>query len=345
MTSRGTDIRQFILRSVSAHPRDLVSFVARRFDISRQAAGRHVRELVASGQIEATGERKERQYELAVLAQHVIRLPLAGLQEHLVWTDEIRGKLPELPQNLIRVWNYGCSEMINNAVDHSAGEQMTVIIRVTAIGTEVSVLDDGVGIFKKIKEECGLEDERHAVLELAKGKLTTDPENHTGEGIFFTSRMMDQFAILSGEVFFSHEFGEDEDWILKREKPQTGTHVVMLLDNDSQRTPEEVFGRFAADEEEYGFNKTVVPVRLALEGSDGLVSRSQAKRLMARLDRFSTVVLDFTGVETIGRAFADEIFRVFARTHNGILLVPVHANPEVIGMITAVRSGQPEQSS
>ena len=34
------------------------------------------------------------------------------------------------------------------------------------------------------------------VWELPKsGKLTTDPDNHTGEGIFFTSRVFDEFEI------------------------------------------------------------------------------------------------------------------------------------------------------
>jgi len=36
---------------------------------------------------------------------------------------------------------------------------------------------------------------------LAKGKLTTDPKRHSGEGIFFSSRMFDEFDILSGGVF------------------------------------------------------------------------------------------------------------------------------------------------
>jgi hypothetical protein len=151
--------------------------------------------------------------------------------------------------------------------------------------------------------------------------------------------MMDRFAILSGEVFFTHESGKPEDWIMRRERPKGGTFVAMALDNDSPVRTDEVFRKFASDQEEYGFNKTVVPVVLAREGSDELVSRSQAKRLMARLDRFNTVILDFAGVESIGRAFADEIFRVFARAHAGVLLLPINANEDVVGVISSVRGG------
>jgi RNA polymerase sigma-70 factor (ECF subfamily) len=38
-------------------------------------------------------------------------------------------------------------------------------------------------------------DERHAILELSKDQLTTDPARHTGDGIFFTSRMFDSFDL------------------------------------------------------------------------------------------------------------------------------------------------------
>lgn len=340
MADHSRDIRTFVLKSVPDHPKDLVTFVAGEFQISRQAAGRYARELVASGQIKARGERKERVYELAVLKKDIFTLPLNGLEEHVVWEKYIRDKVSDLPENVIKMLSYGCSEMINNAVDHSGGTQVTIQIERTAIDTQVGILDDGVGIFKKIMIAYKLEDERQSVLELSKGKLTTDPKRHSGEGIFFTSRIMDRFVIISGEVNFSHEFGKAEDWIMKRERPETGTYVFMAIANDSKRTTSAVMDSFAADEENYGFNKTVVPVRMVREGSDGLVSRSQAKRLLARVDRFATVILDFADVETIGRAFADEIFRVFARANPSIVIIPIRTSPEVLGMITSVRSGR-----
>ncbi len=338
MTLHGNEIRDFILRNVRGHPRDLVPFAAAHFGISRQAVGRYVRELVGRGRIETVGERKARRYHLAVLSKKRVNLSLAGLQEDTAWREHIREFVSGLPKNVVDIWYYGCTEMINNAIDHSGGSTLTIALTKTAIDSEVDILDDGVGIFRKIKEACRLEDERHAVLELAKGKLTTDPQNHTGEGIFFTSRMMDDFAILSGEVFFSHEYENPEDWILQREKPERGTGVFMLLANQTDRTPEDVFRRYASEEDDYRFTKTVVPVRLAREGTEQLVSRSQAKRLLARVDRFATVILDFSGVDMVGRAFADEIFRVFARANPRILIIPINTNAQIVGIIASARS-------
>ncbi|MBA3506153.1 MAG: DUF4325 domain-containing protein, partial [Betaproteobacteria bacterium] len=222
--------------------------------------------------------------------------------------------------------------MFNNAVDHSGGTTITVQINKTAADAEMLMWDDGVGIFKKIQAAMGLLDERHAVLELAKGKFTTDPKRHSGEGIFFTSRMFDSFGIFSGGVFFSHEFGEPEDWISEVDQTRSGTAVWMKLYNHTARTTKKTFDQFTSDED-FTFNKTVVPVKLAKYGDDNLISRSQAKRLLARIELFKVVVLDFKEVPTIGQAFADEIFRVFANEHPDIQLVLVRANSEVKRMI------------
>jgi hypothetical protein len=237
-----------------------------------------------------------------------------------------------MAENVRSIWYYGFTEMFNNAIDHSSGTYISVRISKTAAETEITIGDNGVGIFKKIQHALDLLDERHAVLELAKGKLTTDPSRHSGEGIFFSSRMFDDFAILSGEVYFSHHFGKKEDWILQANRDQGGTFVTMRLNNHAARTSKKVFDQFSTDDD-YGFTKTVVPVELAQYGDNNLVSRSQAKRLLARIEKFKVVVFDFDGVELIGQAFADEIFRVFSLSHPGIIIEHINANNEVSKMI------------
>jgi len=84
---------------------------------------------------------------------------------------------------------------------------------------------------------------------------------------------------------------------------------------------------------DYHFSNTNVPVSLAREGDEPLISRSQAKRLLARLDGFEEVVLDFEGIESIGQAFADQIFRVFAAEHPGVRLTAIHTSVTTEQMI------------
>ncbi|MDB6160486.1 MAG: histidine kinase [Gammaproteobacteria bacterium] len=202
------------------------------------------------------------------------------------------------------------------------------------------VADDGVGIFRKLQSRLGLLDERHAILELSKGKLTTDPARHTGERIFFTSRMFDTFDILSGGVSFSHTDGEANDWIRDNPQYQNGTTVWMRLESQTSRTTKKVFDEYVSGED-YDFSRTVVPVVLAQYVGDPLIARSQAKRVLARVDLFRTVVFDFSEIDSIGQAFADEIFRVFAQSHPEIELNFIHANASVRKMIARARSHRP----
>lgn len=334
----GEPVRKFLIESIDAHPSDIVRIAAEKFACTRQAVHKHLKRLVDEGSVLVSGNTRNKRYSLAPLLQWSQRYELASpLAEDTVWRSDIAPLFGKLPENVLNIWHYGFTEMFNNVIDHSEASYVLVSIRKTAASTTVEIYDDGVGIFKKIQAALDLVDERHAVLELAKGKFTTDPSNHSGEGIFFSSRMFDEFDILSGEVYFSHEFDKKEDWILQRSSPREGTLVTMVLHNHTARTTKKVFDKFSSGED-YGFNKTVVPVKLMRYGDDNLVSRSQAKRLLARVDRFKIVMLDFSGVASIGQAFADEVFRVFKAKHPDLELLPIHASSEVRRMISRAES-------
>ncbi|HEV2701858.1 MAG TPA: DUF4325 domain-containing protein [Steroidobacteraceae bacterium] len=338
MRARGEDIRRFIVENVEKHPSDISKVAAEHFAVTRQAVSKHLQRLTGEGHLTETGNTRSRVYKLAPLSawtRHYDIVP--DLAEDVVWTNDIRQALGQLPDNAMNIWHHGFTEMFNNAVDHSEGKSIYVKISKTAAATEMLIRDDGVGIFRKIQKALGLLDERHAILELAKGKLTTDPKRHSGEGIFFTSRMFDEFEILSGGAFFTHRHGGDSDWLLERKKSSEGTMVFMKLNNHTSRTTKKIFDAYVSGED-FDFSKTVVPVDLARYGNDKLISRSQAKRVLARVELFKTVVFDFEGVDSIGQAFSDEIFRVFAQEHPEIQLLAIHTKSEVRRMIDRARS-------
>ncbi len=329
---KNEQIHQFILDNVEDHPSDITTMVSERFGISRQASHRHIQRLVQDGLLIAHGLTRDRKYEVKPLGEFSIKLPLKQLQEDKVWREYIREPLENLPINVLQICQYGFTEIVNNAIDHSEGKELILFLKRTYKVIEINIVDNGVGIFAKIQRELNLDDQLHAILELSKGKLTTDPAHHTGEGIFFTSRMFDKFSILSGKLYFSH-FEPDNDWLLENtDEIQKGTAVQMLISTHSNRTTKQVFDRYTV-EGDYGFSKTHVPVFLARYGDENLVSRSQAKRLLARFERFKEILLDFDNVDTIGQAFADEIFRVYTSQHPNIHLYYINANKQVEGMI------------
>jgi hypothetical protein len=147
--------------------------------------------------------------------------------------------------------------------------------------------------------------------------------------------MLDEFSILSRGAFFSHAVDQREDWILEADTPESSTIVSMALNNDTDRTLKDVFDQYSSGDN-YDFTKTVVPLRLAKFGDEKLISRSQAKRALSRVERFKSVVFDFAGVDIIGQAFADEVFRVWAKSHQDVTCFVVDASPDVRKMIAAI---------
>lgn len=327
-----------ITRDVVEHPRDLTRHYAERFGITRVAASKYIQRLETEGWIARSGPSTHPFFSLGYKRNVSQLYRLIGLEEHIAWEKDFKPYL-NLTSNVQSIVSHGFTEMLNNAIDHSSGESVFVYATQDESALSIIIADDGVGIFEKITSALNLPDMRQALFELSKGKLTTDPSKHTGEGVFFTSRMFDAFDISANGLQFNHNANQAHD--LLREKKdvfEKGTSVYMQIALNSTRTTAEIYAQFTEAPEDYDFSKTVVPMRLARFGEEQLVSRSQAKRLIARFDRFRTVILDFSEIQEIGQAFADELFRVYANSNPKVALLPVHMTEQVERMWRRVKS-------
>lgn len=337
LRTRGKTIRRQILRDVKYHPNDIAQHISQIFSISKQAVYKHLKRLVDEDWLEATGTTRKKIYKLGQRRENEIILPLDGnASEHSIYAHEFSFIIDGLPKNIEDIIFYGFTEMLNNAIDHSQGGNCFISVKRNKEEVSITIIDDGEGIFKRITRLKELSDEKQAILELYKGKLTTDPENHSGQGIFFTSKMFDNFYILSHELFFNHHHERDLDVISDNDvtNSEEGTGVYMAISLDSTRTDKEVFDKFSGSENEgYAFNKTIIPVNMARINKENLVSRSQAKRLLIRIENFEYVFFDFEDVESIGQAFADEIFRVYHQRHPNIKIAYQNTNNAVESMI------------
>ncbi|MFC0349373.1 STAS-like domain-containing protein [Undibacterium danionis] len=324
-----------ICQLVRTDGKNVSAKIADTFKVSRQTASSWLAQLKKLQLIESTGSGRGIEYYLLDVAKKSATYNREGLSEDVVWRELCAPMVKDLPQNVRNIWHHGITEMVNNAIDHSGSENVTVTISRNIYSTKCVVMDTGEGIFLKIQRALNLYDPREAILELAKGKLTTDPTNHSGEGIFFSSKMFDSFIISSGDLAFVHLDKNLEDVLLSRKDEIKGTKVLMELENQSIRTSQEVFDKFALPED-FSFAKTIVPVKLAQHEGETLVSRSQAKRLTRRFEKFQSVIVDFDGVAEIGQAFADEVFRVFANAHPKINMIPTNMTAKVKAMVNRV---------
>jgi anti-sigma regulatory factor (Ser/Thr protein kinase) len=338
-TENSHAIREWLLAAVRADNQRLVSAAAAKFDVTRQTIHKHLSWLVDNDYLTAEGATRSRVYRPGEHRVFQNTYPLKGLDEHVVQQRDFSFIFRDLPDNISEICDYGFTEMVNNAIDHSEGTGVYILAERTKASVTIRVHDDGEGIFLRIARLLNLHDPRESLLELSKGKLTTDPEHHTGEGIFFTSRAFDAFIISSGDLAFDHRGGKD-DFLFHVDRDAHGTLVHMEIGRDSQTSLGRIFDEFSSGPEEYRFDRTVVPVRMALYEGERLLSRSQAKRILNRVDRFKHVVLDFEGVDTVGQAFADEVFRVFARSHPDMTITAVNETAQIGMMIKRALSAE-----
>lgn len=332
-----TAIQNYLLEKIASGDHGIAKKTAEAFDTSPNTVYRYLTELEKNGCIRREGNDRYR------LISQQIHFSLLRKKNQLVYEDEIYREYFEehirnLPENAVRIWSYGISEMINNVIDHSKAKVMVCDIYTNKMETTIIIHDDGVGIFKHIKEFYEFRSLMEAVQELFKGKLTTDAANHSGEGIFFTSRMMDFFAALSDSLIFTHDNFQEaiteiasipglENW-----EQMKGTLIVMSLSNATQKTPAEIFRKF--EDEDMNFSKTNIKIS-HLFGSFP-VSRSQAKRLCRGLEAFSEVTLDFSGVDEIGQGFAHEVFAVYQADHPELKIIAENTNETVDRMLKHV---------
>lgn len=309
--------------------------VARALGISRQAAHARLKALVVSGRIVREGAARATRYRLPTAERWERRFPLAGLAEdrvlqQMVAEDATVGRLTGEAEALVA---YVVTELVNNAIDHSSGNRVRVSAEQRGTLLLLEIEDDGVGVFAHVRDALGLPSELASVQELSKGKTTTAPEHHTGEGIFFTSKAVDLFYLASGTLAWIVDNRREDMAVTVVEPPRVGTLARLEIDLADIRSLAALFDEYT---QEYEFAKTRTVVRLFAIGVR-FVSRSEAKRLLHGLDRFREVVLDFRGVEGVGQGFADEVFRVWAGAHPAVSLEPENMNEAVAFMVERSR--------
>lgn len=319
--------------------------VAVLFGVSRQYASFLINELIASGRLIKVGSTNASYYILPETAEKPGAFPAKikkrikneKLQEHEIYISiqEQYPPLKLLSENVKSILNYSFSEMVNNAIEHSRSKYIEVEVALKDGILSFIVNDFGIGVYRNVMREKKLKSEVEAVQDLLKGKTTTMPKSHSGQGIFFTSKAGDTFTLESyGYVLTinnkTHQVSYTPIPALKR-----GTKVTFTIDVNSNKHLSAIFRKFSVGTD-FAFNKTEIKVKLYTSGDGVHISRSQARRILDGLDKFDSIILDFDNVEMVGQAFSDEIFRVFKERHPHIEIQAINMNDGVRFMVERV---------
>ena len=311
-----------------AHPADLGPALAARHAVSRGTMNKALQRLVDGGWLARGGSRVRPRWTPGPQREVTTDYALAGLDEHSPWVDDVQPVLA-LPAPLARLAQHVFGEILNNAIDHSGGATVTVSVRQTPTHLHLLVSDDGQGVFRQLAARAGLPDAQRAALELAKGRLTTQPERHGGRGLFFVARMVESMTLQSdGQALQWRRHGQSAQFRTHPLK-RTGTTVFCSLPLETRLRPSDTYTAYGSEDAPLDFSRTQVPLRLLTDDGLGLESRAQARWVVSRLELFATAELDFDGVDDIGPSFIDEVFRVWKSAHPHVKLEPVNATARV----------------
>lgn len=338
-------IKHYMLEKIRMDDVEFLQKTMYNFQISITTVKRYIQECLDK-QILLADESAQSGYRLQKEEHCFEYSAKEALEEDDIYYDDIFPLIQDVSDESQRIWRYTFMEMMNNAIEHS--ECHTIYCRVVKdiLYTEITITDDGVGIFKKVQEylteQMGKKASyQDALTELYKGKLTTKAQNHSGEGIFFSSKSVDEFAIWSDDAIYLQgvvdktKFVQDHLIAYYTRLNHIGTAVMMKLENQTKRVLKEVFHMYSTVDE--GFVKTRIPIKdVCREGEP--IARSQARKILYRLEQFQTVELDFSDVDFMGQGFADEVFRVFKSRCPEVDVLAINASPDVLRMIKHVQT-------
>ena len=288
---------------------------------SRQYIVRLLSRLISQGKIHRLGKTRAAKYYPGYANNEINRLELVkerlGLSEYVVF-DEVTKRMQlntRLNRNCLTIFDYAFTEMLNNAIDHSQSKKVWVDVGIDHANITFIIKDLGIGAIESIKRGFEISDDFLALEHLFKGKQTTAKEAHSGQGIFFTSKVVDIYRIAtSGMEFTIDNINTDE--FLGDIRQKKGTTVTCKIKLNTRRKIKDVFDKYTGDD--YEFNQNIVKINLSKHKR--LMSRSEAKRLLLGLDEYTVLDFNFKNVDEVGQGFCDEIFRVYANRNPGKVL-------------------------
>lgn len=331
--SRAQKIRSYILAHVEQNPSGIATETARKFKISRPGVHRHINQLIRTGQLSKAGTTRKTRYFLTTDRKKAWTFHVSPeLNETTIWKDYLEANLRIFRLNVADICQFGFLQVVSNALIHAQAKSITIGYWFSGNQISLTIEDDGIGLFKKIAQSAGLRNERESILRLAKGRFSSWPDQHNGEGLFFCAKMFDECTISSNGISF-HQFGT-KDWYVDflNTDSKKGTSVCLSLNIGTTRTLAETLEQYISMETGK-VTRTHIHVKTAELTESAYVSRAQAQEILFDLEGFKHIVLDFKNVRTVGQSFVDEIFRVYQTKHPDTEIEFINENENVRFMI------------
>ena len=211
------DIKEYIIERLNKKTKVSSRYLVRKTGFTRSYLNRFLQELIEEGQIVKIGKARKTIYILAdaeklesfresrmnysLCLKNDFQIPSTSLNT-LESIKKETGIFSGLSVNVVEIIDSSFTELLNNAIVHSGAESINIKMKREQDFISTEITDNGIGIFKKIMEHFSLKNELEAIQQILRGKLTTFPESHAGQGLYNVSKSCDSFVIHSGRKKF-----------------------------------------------------------------------------------------------------------------------------------------------
>ena len=322
MNSSGK-IKQFILNNISFHQKDIIYTAINQFGISRQAVLKHMNALIDDNKVMAYGKTRDRRYKLIPQVNYnkTILINSEFILQDVVQENFLL-HLESLPKNIFQICEYSIEALVNNILEHSHASNLYVKLFLTYSDLNIIISDNGSGLLENIRSKLNLEIVELAALELAKGQITTDLLQNSGEALNTIFHLFDKVKVDSsgyGIVYVSNR----EQWDIKYSTQKQGTRVHLQINPNSNRTCDKIFQKLFNKKE----RRIRIPISLLKEpNKNSLISKQQARNIFWNIDSITAIQFDFHNIDLIGPAFADELVRQSRSVNRDVIIEWVNHN-------------------
>ena len=313
-------VANYITELVARNEPHLNRKVQETFGLSRTSVSRYINKLLE----EKVLQKADTQCHYQLVEQvHQLSQSLIGphANEDTLY-QQFRPYIQDFPEQAKSNFGFIFLEMMNNALEHSGASRVKATMWVNPIRLRGTIVDNGIGIFQRIRkffrdelnEEISSED---AKLQLVSGGFTSDRGRHGGEGIYNSSLIADSFAIRSENLIFARNYELIDSFGISLKTRQKGTCVYFSVHRDTQKT---LAGATHANPDD-GFFRVTLPLKQMTLTGTALIARSQARRFTFNFIDKREVVLDFEGITELCQPFAHELFSVYHKAHPEVKLI------------------------
>ena len=318
-------IKQFILENLTRHQKDIIKAAIHKFGISRQAILKHMHTLISENRVVAYGKTRDRFYELKPRVNYSKTVKISDEFSYIeILQNQILPNLNMLSKNVYDICEFSIMALLSNTIDHANASRLYYKLYVNDNDVHIILSDNGRGIFDHVNRSLQLNNLLTAVIEIAKGHVTSDPENHSGDELRTVIHLFDKVTIDASGLCLTYT-NPKQEWTSSVSMQQTGTRFHLEINTKSRRTLQNVFLKIFDHE-----NKMVrIPVNLVRNGNEQVSSRLQARRLLHNIRDLKKIEFDFHNIDLIGPAFADELVRKTKEKNQSMDIKWINANKMV----------------